>query len=261
MMAFTYTSRTVEVRGQQLYIVEAQPFQDKPTIVFLHDSLGCVRLWRDFPEKLAMAVQCNVLLYDRWGYGQSAPMDSYRRPVNYMETEAVILAEMLEITGHTNVILFGHSDGGTIALLTASLYPGLVKALVCEAGHIFVESVTLKGVRAAVKAYESTDLPTRLAKYHGDKTDTVFKAWTATWLRPDYHSWNIEALLPAISCPLLFIQGEQDEYGSVAQVDRTITQVSGPAEKFMIPGIGHTPHKEVSGMVLEKTTAFINGLL
>jgi len=234
--------------------------QNNPTIVFLHDSLGCIQLWRDFPQKLAEATQCNVLVYDRLGYGKSEPMPTYERPTNYMELEADILNDLIITLNIDNAILFGHSDGGTIALLTASKYPERIKALICEAGHVFVEDVTLKGIYEAMEAYKTTNLPERLAKYHGDKVDTIFKAWTETWTHSDYRDWNIEHFLPKIVCPLLFIQGEADEYGTLAQVEKTIAQVSGNAEKFIIPNIGHTPHKEATEITFDIAKKFIVGL-
>lgn len=174
-----------------------------------------------------------------------------------MELEADVLNALLTALKIEEAILFGHSDGGTIALLTASIYPEKVKAVIAEAAHIFVEEITLNGIYEAVKAYQNTNLPERLRKYHGDKTETLFKAWTETWTREDYRSWNIESKLSAIRCPLLFIQGDTDEYGTLKQVEKTIRQVNGKAEKFILPDVGHVPHKEVPQAVLEKTTEFI----
>lgn len=250
--------RVIDVKGRKLYIEYNNLFENRPTLVFLHDSLGSVQLWRDFPAKLSVATQCNVLAYDRLGYGKSYPMFTHERPVNYMELEADLLNDLLTELNIHNVILFGHSDGGTIALITAAKYPEKVEAVICEAGHIFVEEVTLKGVYDAWEAYKTTNLPERLQKYHGDKVETLFKAWTETWTRDDYRSWNIEYLLKDITCPLLFIQGEADEYGTLDQVERTVSQVSGNAQKYIIPGIGHTPHKEVPELVLGRSTEFIN---
>ncbi|PQA97106.1 alpha/beta hydrolase [Chryseobacterium shigense] len=249
--------RIIEVGGQKLYTAYHHAWEGKPVIVFLHDSLGCTQLWRDFPAKLSQATDCNVLVYDRLGYGKSEPMLTHERPVNYMELEADLLNDLLSELHITNAILFGHSDGGTIALITAAKYPETVKAVICEAGHIFVEDVTLKGVYDAWDAYKTTNLPERLQKYHGDKVEMLFKAWTETWTREDYRSWNIEYLLKNIQCPLLFIQGEADEYGTLEQVEKTVNQIAGTSEKYIIPGIGHTPHKEVPEMVLNKTAAFI----
>jgi pimeloyl-ACP methyl ester carboxylesterase len=236
-------------------------YLDRPTIVFLHDSLGCIELWRDFPDKLAEATQCNVLIYDRLGYGKSGSMPTHERPINYMELEADILNSFLTVLKIENTILFGHSDGGTIALITASKHSERIKAVIVEAAHIFVEEVTLKGIHEAMEAYKNTNLSERLEKYHGDKVDTLFKAWTETWTRKDYRDWNIEHFLSNISCPLLFIQGEADEYGTLEQVETTISQVIGTAEKYIIPNVGHTPHKQATEIVLKKTIDYIQSLI
>ena len=250
----------IDLNDKKIFVSYSKGYISRPTIVFLHDSLGCVQLWRDFPQKLAEATQCNVLMYDRLGYGKSEPMPTHERPTNYMELEADILNELLTTLNIDNAILFGHSDGGTIALLTASRYPEKVKALICEAGHIFVEDVTLKGIYEAMEAYKNTNLPERLAKYHGDKVDTIFKAWTETWTRSDYRDWNIEHFLPKIICPVLFVQGDADEYGTLAQVEKTINQVSGKSEKCIIPNIGHTPHKEATELTFNAVKEFIKNI-
>ncbi|MBP1165333.1 pimeloyl-ACP methyl ester carboxylesterase [Chryseobacterium sp. PvR013] len=252
--------RIIDVKGKKLYIEHYNPFEGRPTIIFLHDSLGSVQLWRDFPAKLSEAAQCNTLAYDRLGYGKSYPMPTHERPVNYMELEADLLNDVLIEMNLDHVILFGHSDGGTIALITAAKYPEKVKAVICEAGHIFVEDVTLKGVYDAWEAYKTTNLAERLQKYHGDKVEMLFKAWTETWTRDDYRTWNIEYLLKDIKAPLLFIQGEADEYGTLDQMEKTVSQVSGSAEKYIIPAIGHTPHKEVQNLVLQKSEGFIRNI-
>lgn len=233
---------------------------NNPTIIFLHDSLGCIQLWRDFPKKIAEATQYNVLSYDRLGYGKSDPMSTFTRPTNYMELEADVLNSLLIELKIDNAVLFGHSDGGTIALLSASKNPERIKAVIVEAAHIFVEDITLQGIYEAIDAYKNTNLPDRLAKYHGNKVEAVFKAWTETWTRIDYRDWNIEHFLSDITSPLLFIQGEADEYGTLKQVEKTICQVSGRSEKYIIPNIGHTPHKEAPEIVLKKTIDYINTL-
>jgi len=252
--------RIIDVHGKKLYIEHDNSFENKPTIVFLHDSLGCTQLWRDFPSKIA-GEKCNTLVYDRLGYGKSFPMLSHERENNYMELEADVLNELLQELNINNAILFGHSDGGTIALIAASKYPENVKAVICEAGHIFVEDITVKGVSDAFEAYQTTDLPERLAKYHGDKVPMIVKAWTEIWLSERFKSWNIEYLLKNITSPLLFIQGEADEYGTLDQVEKTINQISGKSEKYIIPNIGHTPHKEVPDLVLNKSIEFINKIV
>ena len=251
----------VEVKGQKLYIEYDQAFKNRPTLVFLHDSLGCTQLWRNFPSELGKSVQCNVLVYDRLGYGKSFPMFTHQRENNYMETEADILNDLLNKLKIDHAILFGHSDGGTIALIAASKYPEKISAVICEAGHIFVEDITVQGVKDAWEAYKTTNLPERLAKYHGDKTEMIVRAWTEIWLSDRFKAWNIEPILKNITAPLLFIQGENDEYGTLDQLEKTVSQVSGTAEKFIIPGAGHTPHKEVPEIVLEKAAGFINSIL
>ncbi|UII31904.1 alpha/beta hydrolase [Fulvivirga ulvae] len=252
--------KLIQINGANLYVESEKEYKNRPTLVFLHDSLGCVQLWRDFPKRLAKATECNVLIYDRLGYGKSDPMPTHKRPVNYMELEADVLHDLLITLGIDDAILFGHSDGGTIALLAASKYPKKVKAVICEAAHIFVEDITLQGIYKAMEAYKITNLPIRLEKYHDSKVETLFKAWTKTWTRSDYRDWNIEYCLSGVTCPLLFIQGEADEYGSLQQVEKTINQVSGKSEKYIIPAVGHTPHKEKPEEVLDKTTRFINRL-
>jgi pimeloyl-ACP methyl ester carboxylesterase len=248
----------MNINGKNLYVAFQNTYKNAPTIVFLHDSLGCVTLWRDLPQKLADATQCNVLAYDRLGYGQSEPMNSYKRPVNYLELEADVLNDLLNTFDIDQTILFGHSDGGSIALIAASKYAVRITAVICEAAHIFVEDVTLRGISKAIEAYKNTDLAERLQKYHGNKVDTIFKAWTETWTGSDYRDWNIEHFLPGIKCPLLFIQGEADEYGTLNQVEKTISGISGKAEKYIIPDVGHTPHKEAAGLTFHSVKGFIN---
>ncbi|WP_292010812.1 alpha/beta hydrolase [Chryseobacterium sp.] len=251
-------NKLVNVKGHDLYIEYNNSFENKPTIVFLHDSLGCVQLWRDLPSKLSEATECNVLVYDRLGYGKSDPMPTSIRPTNYMELESDALNDLLNVLNIHNAILLGHSDGGTIALITASKYPEKVKAVICEAGHIFVEDVTLKGIYEAWEAYKTTNLSDRLKKYHGDKVEMLFKAWTETWTRDDYRQWNVEYLLKGVRCPLLFIQGEADEYGTLDQLEKTLSQVSGKTEKYIIPDAGHTPHKEVPDLFFKRAKEFID---
>ncbi|KIA95243.1 alpha/beta hydrolase [Pedobacter kyungheensis] len=240
-----------------MVISYSKKYADRPTLVFLHDSLGCIELWRDFPEKLAEATKCNLVIYDRLGYGKSSPMAAQQRPTNYLEIEADILNNLLIELEIENAILFGHSDGGSIALIGASKYPTKIKAVIAEAAHIFVEEITLKGIYVAIEKYRTTNLAERLARYHGDKVESLFNAWTKTWTRNDYRDWNIEHFLTSIRCPLLIIQGEADEYGTLAQVEKTIDQVSGKPQKYIIPDIGHTPHKEVPELVLESCKDFI----
>jgi len=235
-------------------------YPGRPTIVFLHESLGCIELWRDFPEKLGKLTNCNVLIYDRQGYGKSCGFSYSKRDNYYVELEADILNELLDHWKIDKAILFGHSDGGSITLITAAKYPEKIAGIITEGAHIFVEDISIKGIREATHLYETTDLKTKLEKYHGNKTEEMFWAWAATWTTEEFRPWNIEHFLPSIQCPSLIIQGEADQYGSLKQVENTVSQVSGKTEKYIIPNIGHTPHKECPEKILEKASEFINQL-
>lgn len=231
---------------------------NKPTIIFLHDSLGCIELWRDFPQQLSDITQCNVLVYDRQGYGKSCGFSHAKRNNNYLELEADILNDLLEFWNIEKAILFGHSDGGSIALLTAAKYPDKILGIITEGAHVFVEDITLKGINEAKELYATTDLKSKLEKYHGENTEAMFWAWADTWTTDEFKSWNIEHFLPMIQCNSLIIQGEDDEYGSLKQVESITNKTSGKATKLIIPIIKHTPHKESPELILDESTQFIN---
>lgn len=251
----------ISVNGQQLYVRCTEYTPGRPTLVFLHDSLGCAAFWRAFPDQLAGLTACNVLVYDRKGYGASEPFDARPRGTDYLEREADVLNALLDACSIRQAILFGHSDGGSIALIAAARYPHRIAGLIAEAAHIFVEEVTLHGIRAAVERYATTDLPQRLERYHGSKAESVFRAWTGTWLREDFRSWSIEHLLPLITCPVLVIQGDADAFGTMAQVDGIVQRVRGKAESFILPGIGHTPHREEEVETMARSAGFVNEIL
>ena len=235
-------------------------YPGRPTLVFLHDSLGCIELWRQFPQKLGELTACNVLVYDRLGYGRSGPFSSPERNNDYLETEAGRLSEILEKCSIDKAVLFGHSDGGSIALIAAAKYPSRILGIITEGAHIFVEDITLQGISEATHSYRTTDLKSRLEKYHGENTEPLFWAWASTWVREEFEHWNIEHFLPLIKCPALIIQGEKDQYGTDLQVDRIVGQVSGKAIRLILPGVDHTPHKAVPGQILNVATEFINEL-
>jgi pimeloyl-ACP methyl ester carboxylesterase len=232
----------------------------KPTMVFLHDSFGCIELWRDFPQQLGALSHCPVLVYDRLGYGKSDPFPYATRPFDYLEREAHLLNEIIGLLSLEQVLLFGHSDGGSIALLAAAHYPQKIKGLITVGAHIFVEDLTLRGIQQAEQEYAQGDLKNKLEKYHGTKTEALFRAWADTWNHPEYRNWSIANQLPKISCPALIIQGEHDEFGSAAQVQRMVQGISGPATPFMVPHCGHNPHKEQPKLIWEKSAAFIAGM-
>ena len=232
-----------------------------PTIIFLHDSFGCIELWRDYPKKIGEAVKCNVIAYDRQGYGQSDALESDKRENNYMEKEADVLIKIMDALKIQKAILFGHSDGGTIALIAAAKYPSRILGIIAEAAHIFVEKITIKGIKATVAAFYNSNLKLKLRKHHGNKTDLLFSLWSDTWLSEKFKSWNIENLLPNIQCPVLVIQGENDEFGTKSQVNTIVSKVKGHTEKFKIPCIGHSPHKEAAELTIKKTTNFIKSIM
>jgi len=232
-------------------------FENRPVIVFLHDSLGCIELWRDFPERLGNAAQCNVLIYDRQGYGKSCDFSVAKRDTDYMGTEAEILNELLNALEIDKLILFGHSDGGTISLIYGAKYPEKASGIITIGAHIFVEEITLSGINKVLEIYKTTDLKSRLEKYHFDKTETMFYAWVDTWLSDEFRNWSIEKLLPLIKCPVLVIQGEDDEFGSQKQVDGIIENVNGISRQVIISETGHNPHQEKPDKVLPLITEFI----
>lgn len=235
------------------------PGADGTTLVFLHEGLGSIGQWRDFPSRLSERTGLPALVYDRWGYGNSDPF-TLPRTTSYLHDEALAgLPAVLEACRIDRAVLVGHSDGGSIALIYASKHPENVRAVITEAAHVFVEDVTVQGIREAVEDYASTDLCKRLARYHGDKTDLVFHGWADTWLSPGFRSWNIEEFLPGVRCPVLIIQGVDDRYGTPAQVRAIERQVSGPAKALLLR-CGHIPHAEAREEVLEAMAGFIEEL-
>lgn len=232
----------------------------RPTLVFLHEGLGSIEMWHDFPLAIMKTTGCDALLYDRWGHGRSDPLDA-SRTLRYVHDEAVgSLPQVLAQSKVDDAILIGHSDGGSIALIFAAEFPQLIRGLISEAAHVFVEEITLEGIRQAVEIYQSTDLKEKLRHYHGDNTECIFRAWSDTWLAPQFKQWNIEDCLAKINCPLLVIQGEDDQYATAAQVEAITRQVAG-SRSLLIPDCAHTPHKEARDIVVKEMTEFILNLL
>ncbi len=247
--------------GQHLEYTWVGPSADAaPTLVFLHEGLGCLAMWRDFPARVVSATGCGAFVYSRAGYGDSAPLER-ARTLSYLHDEARLLPAVLRAMDIERFILIGHSDGASIALLYASssATSGTL-GLVLEAPHIFVEDITIEGIKRTGELYRSTDLAQRLARYHGDQTNAVFWGWYDTWLSPAFRTWNIEACLPGVSCPVLILQGEDDEYGSENQVEAITSQVSGPVELVMLPNCGHTPHRDQQTRVAKAMVDFIKQL-
>lgn len=250
--------------GHRLCVERIRPAAapgDYPTLVFLHEGLGSILHWRDVPRQLAEATGLPALVYDRWGFGRSEPL-RLPRPDDYLEREATeALPDLLAACGIGRHILVGHSDGGTIALLRAAQQPAGLLGVVTEAAHVFVEDCTIAGIENAVTAWRETDLPRRLARYHGDKAETVFRGWAETWLRPSFRNWRMVHRLPAIRGPCLVIQGNDDEYGTLAQVETIASSIAGPTEVLLVPDCGHSPHLEARDIVLPAIARFVHRLL
>jgi pimeloyl-ACP methyl ester carboxylesterase len=254
----TTQSRSIIVDGHRLEIAEIPGSTSLPAIVFLHDGLGSVSAWRDFPEQVSLATGCAAVSYSRYGHGRSdaleAPRDAY-----YMHHEAQrVLPELLRALRIDKPILFGHSDGASIAIIYAgSRLP--VRALILEAPHVFVEDISLAGIRAAKESFVTGELEEKLARHHADPAKT-FSGWHDIWLDPSFRGWNIEAFLASVTCPLLAIQGEQDEYGTMAQLDTLARGVRGQVEFLKLSGCGHQPHRQQPEVTLDAVINFVKNL-
>jgi pimeloyl-ACP methyl ester carboxylesterase len=228
----------------------------RPVLVLLHEGLGSIAMWRDFPGRLAHATGCNALVYSRFGYGNSDPLRT-DRPVRYMHDEALVaLPEILDRLSVERPILVGHSDGGSIALIHAGSGSRPLAGVVTLAAHVLVEDISVASIAAAKKAYETTDLRARLARHHAD-VDSAFLGWNRIWLHPDFRAWNIESYLASIACPVLAIQGEDDEYGTMEQMRRIGAQVR-DVELLALEDCRHSPHKDQPGAVIEAITRFVD---
>ncbi|MDH5576898.1 MAG: alpha/beta hydrolase [Betaproteobacteria bacterium] len=229
----------------------------KPTLVFLHEGLGSIRQWRDFPQQVAQATGCHALVYSRYGYGQSDVLAEPRVDVRFMHREALeALPELLAKLAIERPVLIGHSDGASIALIHAGAGHA-VRGLALMAPHVFVEPICVTSIGKASAAFASTDLAQRLAKYHRDPRKT-FHLWADVWLDPEFLQWNIEEYLPGIACPVLAIQGEDDEYGTMAQVEAIRRGVRGPCELRKLAACGHAPFRDQPQATLEAMTRFID---
>ncbi|HJT06554.1 MAG TPA: alpha/beta hydrolase [Stellaceae bacterium] len=242
--------------GHRLEYARIDGARDRPTLIMLHEGLGSIALWRDFPMKLAQATGCAVVVYSRYGYGRSDALAG-PRGVDYMHREALeALPELRARLGLDDAILVGHSDGASIALIHAGSGRWPVRALVLEAPHVFVEDVSLTSIAAARTAYETTDLSRRLARYHAD-VDSAFRGWNDIWLHADFRAWNIEDVLPGVRRPVLAIQGADDEYGTLAQLDAIERGVAGAFERLVLPECKHSPHRDQEQTVLAAMARFI----
>ncbi|MFZ4806335.1 MAG: alpha/beta fold hydrolase [Hyphomicrobiaceae bacterium] len=226
-----------------------------PTLVFLHEGLGCAALWRDFPDKLARRIGAPALVYSRFGYGRSSGLARRRTP-RFMHEEALdVLPAVLDRLGITNPLLIGHSDGASIALIHAASGGRAVAGVVLMAPHVFVEPISVRSIAQITDTYRKAGLRERLARYH-DHVDDAFLGWSQIWLDPSFRDWSLDDETSRLAVPSLLIQGDHDEYGTQAQIDRVMTGAPVEPECLILPGVGHAPWREAESAVLEAITAF-----
>jgi pimeloyl-ACP methyl ester carboxylesterase len=249
----------LSVGNHQLeYTWYGPPPPEAPTLVFLHEGLGCVSMWRDFPRQVAESTGCGALVYSRAGYGNSDPV-ALPRPITFMHDEAlVVLPQIIEATGIVETILVGHSDGGSIALIYAGSGRAKgMRGLILEAPHVFVEDISIESITRAAEKYESGELKQGLKRHHGENIESAFWGWNKVWLDSAFRNWNIEEYLPNIHVPVLVIQGENDEYGSLRQVEAIERGCQGFVKSIIFPECGHSPHRDQPDRTLGCITSFI----
>jgi len=249
----------IQLEDYKLFVKKINRFdedENKPILVFLHDSWGCVEMWGDFPEKLVEMSGLNALVYDRRGYGQSSKFEVRERTEYYLHDEAHELIRVLDACGIKLAVLYGHSDGATIALLAAALYPERMKGLILEGAHSFIEDSGKAAVTKTRERAKDTSLLASLEKYHGDKTAELFRLWHETWLSDYFAHWTIVPLLHQINCPVLAFQGEYDEFGSIEQLNILRKEIPVKVIIAEIPNVGHTPRKEAEVETMKWVRSF-----
>jgi pimeloyl-ACP methyl ester carboxylesterase len=255
VVEFTHNGRHIEAAWHG-------PAADRaPTLVMLHEGLGCVATWKDFPRDLARRTGCGVLAYSRPGYGRSDPV-ALPRPPSYMHDEAAeVLPAVLDQAKIRKAVLVGHSDGASIAAIYAGGRQDFrIRGLVLMAPHFFVEDVGLRAIAASRVAYETGSLRARLARYH-QNVDATFRGWNDAWLDPAFRSWRIDDHVAHIRVPILIVQGKADEYGTVAQIELAEREAYCPVEVAMLDGCGHSPHLDQQEATLDAIAAFVHRLL
>lgn len=252
-------SRLVLSEQHHIYYERVEGEAGRPCLVFLHEGLGSVAQWGDFPGTLCRRTRCPGLIYDRQGHGRSsaqsqARTDRYLHEHGQNELPQVLAA----LIPDQRFLLVGHSDGGSIALIYGAQQPAGLLAIITEAAHVMVEQVTVDGVKKAQEAWRQGKLKKGLARHHGEKSEALFQAWAETWTSASFRSWSIEDLLPAVSVPLLVLQGRDDQYGTKAQVDRIVDCTGGPATPILMEDCGHSPHLDFPELTLDLMTCFVN---
>lgn len=247
----------LDVDGRSIHYRRVGTGYQGAPLVFLHEGLGSVELWRDFPRTVTDRARRPGLVYARHGNGWSTPLLGPRRP-DYMHEEALrVLPRLISDLIPDAPVLVGHSDGASIAIIYAGAGHA-VDRLVLIAPHVFVEEETIESIAAIRASFASSDLPGKMARYHTDPHRT-FHGWADIWLSPEFRSWNIEDHLPEIDCPTMLIQGDEDEYGTVAQLDAIEEKMNGPTLRMMIPGAGHSPHVSHPDVVAAEVASFVDG--
>lgn len=230
-----------------------------PPIVLLHEGLGSVAMWKDFPAKLAAATGAGVLAYSRYGYGQSSPLAAPHRS-DYMHREAMqSLPELLDGLGIYAPVLAGHSDGGSIAIIHAGGHHRPVAGLILMAAHVFNEDVSVASITQAKQAFATTGLKEKLGRYHADP-EGAFRGWNDAWLAPDFLDWNLEKYLPAITCPVLAIQGVDDQYGTPKQIHAIAAGIGGHCQTMLLDNCGHAAHRDQEETTLAAMAGFVKSL-
>jgi pimeloyl-ACP methyl ester carboxylesterase len=256
MMDQDPTTSFIPASGYRLHLRQIEG-ERTPTLVFLHEGLGTIGVWGDVPDALCRATDCPGVIYERPGYGTSDPRP-LPWPADVLEQEAeIVLPALLEALAIDRPVLIGHSDGGTIVLLYAAAFPERVSAVITLAAHVFLDDLTFAGVSALERSWREGDLRSELQHLHGAAADPLFRAWSGLWLDPARRAWSITERLPRITCPVLAIQGVDDEYGLPAQLDAIVDGVAGPAERVLIPNCAHDPHHQAPAVVLERVAGFV----
>lgn len=249
---------SVEVQGHSLEVQRIANGESGPELVFLHEGLGSVSHWRDFPAQVAGATKCRATVYSRYGSGNSDVLTE-PRSVRFMHDEGLkVLPDLLSKLKVDRPMLIGHSDGASIAIIYAGAHDR-VRGLVLMAPHVFVEDLSVESIAEARQQFETTDLPEKLARHHRDARRT-FWGWNDIWLRPDFRSWNIEEYLRRITCPILVIQGLQDQYGTMAQVEAIQRQAAGPVDVLAIDNCRHSPQRDQPVQTVQAITKFVHRL-
>jgi pimeloyl-ACP methyl ester carboxylesterase len=238
---------------------------DAPVAVFLHEGLGSIAMWKDWPQKLCEQLGFRGLVYSRPGYGGSTPREAdVKWPVDFMHRQAYdLLPALLDAIGiddaeRARMWVIGHSDGGSIALLYAAAFPDALGGVIAIAPHVFVEDVSVKAIAEATVLYTQGDLRDKLSRYHAD-VDSAFYGWNDIWLNPEFRQWDITGVLSSIQCPLLAIQGHDDEYGTMAQIDAIASHIP-HTQLTKLPACGHSPHRQCPAMLDAAIVAFVKSI-